>query len=144
MTKDRYTKQTSVAARREKQTDKQTTTNRWIKQTKPYAKQQTQINTTTASKLCAVRYCKTYQIRPFVCLSIRLSIRLAVCLSICLSVCQSVCLSVCLSVCSSVCQIFIFYMYELLQAIDTKVRYISIRPIRVSKNYQLRLHAIGH
>ena len=76
-----------------------------------------------------------------------------VCLSVCLCVCLSVSVCVCvqldgsnteggevrvrlfvyLSVCLPVCQIFIFHIYELLQAIDTKVRYISIRPIRVSK-----------
>ena len=39
----------------------------------------------------------------------------------------------CVSVCLSVCQIFIFRIYELLQAIDMKVHYISIRPTRVSR-----------
>ena len=60
-----------------------------------------------------------------VCPSICLFVRLFVCLSVYLFVCQSGCLSL--------CQIFIFHTYELLQAIDTKVRYISIRPTRVSK-----------
>ena len=76
--------------------------------------------------------------------SVCLSVYLSVCLSIYLSVCLSVCLfvmcvcvhvdvRVCLSVCLSVSQIFIFHTYELLQAIDTKVCYISIRPMWVSK-----------
>ena len=70
----------------------------------------------------------------FVCWSFCLSVVcLFVCLSVCLSFCLSACLFVCLSACLSVCQIFIFYTYELLQAIDTKVHYISIRPIWVSK-----------
>ena len=69
----------------------------------------------------------------FVCVSVCLCVYLSVCFSVCLFVYLFVCLSVCLTVCLSVCQIFIFHTYELLQAIDTKVRYISIRPTRVSK-----------
>ena len=70
------------------------------------------------------------------CLSVYLSVCPSVCLYICLSVCPSVmsiCISVCPSVCLSICQIFIFHTYELLQAIETKIHYISIRPTQVSK-----------